>query len=277
MFFGIVNEVLDEKNDVPDAPNAVTLRDVRGDVAFENVEFGYRADRQIVKNMSFSVPAGSFVALVGPSGGGKTTLVDLLNRFYDPQSGRISIDGVDIRTATQDSLHKQIAMVLQDTPLFTDTVRNNIAFGKPGATEEEIIAAAKKASAHDFISRLPLGYETPVRGQLLSGGERQRIAIARAILKDAPILVFDEASASLDSQSEALVHQSIEAMRGQRTMFVIAHRLSTIKKADVILVLQNGQIVEQGKHVELIERGGLYCKLVALQSLGASDLVAPNS
>jgi ATP-binding cassette, subfamily B, bacterial len=267
MYFGIVQEVLDEKNEVPDAPNAKDLPLVKGDVAFEGVTFGYRSDRQIVKNMSFSVPAGSMVALVGPSGGGKTTVVDLLNRFYDPQSGRITIDGTDIRDVTQNSLHANIAMVLQDTPLFNDTVRNNIGFGKPNATDEEIQAAARDANAHGFISRLPMGYDTPVRGQLVSGGERQRIAIARAILKDAPILVFDEASASLDSESEALVQASIEAMRGQRTMFVIAHRLSTIKKADLILVLQNGEIVEQGKHVELVEAGGLYCKLVALQSL----------
>jgi ABC-type multidrug transport system fused ATPase/permease subunit len=255
----------------------VELTNVKGNLAFDGVTFGYRPDRQIVKNMTFDVPAGSFVALVGPSGGGKTTLVDLINRFYDPQSGRVRIDGVDVRDVTQDSLHKQIGMVLQDTPLFTDTVRNNIAFGRPGATDAEIEEAAKKANAHDFIVRLPKGYDTPVRGQLLSGGERQRIAIARAVLKDAPILVFDEASANLDSESEALVHQSIQAMRGQRTMFVIAHRLSTIKRADLILVIQNGEIVEQGKHVELVEAGGLYCKLVALQSLGPSEVRTPGA
>lgn len=235
MFLGIVSEILDEQHEVQDLEGAPELPPVKGEVEFTAVTFGYRAERQIVKDLNFAVPPGSFVALVGPSGGGKTTIVDLLNRFYDPQQGRVTIDGINIKTVTQQSLHRQIGMVLQDTPLFTDSIGNNIAFGKPGATQEEIVAAAKAAYAHDFIMKLPKGYDTPVRGQLLSGGERQRVAIARAILKDAPILVFDEASANLDSESEALVHESIQAMRGKRTMLVIAHRLSTVKKADLIL------------------------------------------
>jgi ATP-binding cassette subfamily B protein len=275
VYFGIVSEVLDERREIEDAPDARVLTQVKGAVRFENVSFGYRKDKPIVRDMSFEVPAGSFVALVGPSGSGKTTIVDLLNRFFDPQSGSVSIDGVDVRDVTQLSLHRNIGMVLQDTPLFNDTIRNNIAFGKHDATEEEIVAAAKAAYAHDFIMRLPMGYETKVRGsQGLSGGERQRIAIARALLKSAPILVFDEASANLDSESEALVHQSMQALRGERTMLVIAHRLSTVKKADMILVVENGRIVESGTHVELIEAGGLYCKLVALQSLSTNDKAA---
>lgn len=211
------------------------------------------------------------VALVGPSGSGKSTIVDLLNRYFDPQAGCIKIDGAQIKSFTQDSLHRNIGMVLQDTALFNDTIAANIAFARPDASQDEIEAAAKAANADSFIAKLPDGYATEVgeRGACLSGGERQRVAIARAILKDAPILVFDEASSNLDSESEALVQESIHWLSKRKTLFVIAHRLSTIKRADLILVVENGRIVEQGSHLELIEKGGLYCRLVAMQNISS--------
>lgn len=270
MFLDIVRELLDEAREIDDGPEARTLSAVKGAVRFEDVHFAYRADRPILQGVTFEVQPGMMVALVGPSGAGKTTVVDLLNRFYDATSGRVTIDGVDVRDVTQASLHENIAMVLQDTALFNDSLRNNIGFARDAASDEDVLAAAKAANADAFIRKLPDGYNTVVgeRGACLSGGERQRIAIARAILKDAPILVFDEASSNLDSASEAVVQDAINVLRKQKTMFVIAHRLSTIKKADLILVLDKGRVVEQGTHAQLLELGGLYSELVAIQSVG---------
>jgi ATP-binding cassette subfamily B protein len=275
VYLRILYGILETPQEVADAPDARDMGDVTGQVTFKGVEFGYRGDRKVLNGVNFSVPAGATVALVGPSGSGKTTVIDMLNRFYDPWSGSVEIDGVDIRKVTQKSLRSHIGMVLQDTALFNDTIRANIAIAKPKATEAEIEAAATAANVTSFVSRMPQGFDTPVgeRGATLSGGERQRVAIARAILKDPPILVSDEATSNLDSESEKSVQEAMERMRGKKTMFIIAHRLSTIRQADVILVLENGRVVEQGKHADLIAKGGLYAKLVALQTL-TPDAVA---
>ena len=272
VYLTMLFEILDTPKVVEDKEGAATLGRVQGNVEFQNVGFSYEPTREILKDISFSIPAGSTVALVGPSGSGKTTIIDLLNRFYDPARGRILVDGVDIRDVTQNSLRKNIGMVLQDTALFNDTVRNNIAIADLQASDEQIQAAAKAASADRFIAKLSNGYDTEVgeRGACLSGGERQRIAIARAILKNPPILVFDEASSNLDSESEAIVQEAIEQLSGNKTLMIIAHRLSTIKRADVILVIENGKVVESGKHDDLVKAGGTYSRLVSLQSMTAS-------
>ncbi|MBC8009978.1 MAG: ATP-binding cassette domain-containing protein, partial [Burkholderiales bacterium] len=217
--------------------------------------------------VSFQVPAGQMVAIVGPSGSGKTTLINLIARFYDPASGEVRVDGINIGDVSIESLRRQIGIVLQDNVLFSGTLEDNIKYGRPDATREQILDAARAANAIEFIDKLPDGFSTVVgeRGSKLSGGQRQRVAIARAILKDPRILIFDEATSALDTQSERLIQQAMERLMKGRTTFVIAHRLSTIQMADMILVMEAGRLVESGRHDELVSRGGLYSKLHALQ------------
>jgi subfamily B ATP-binding cassette protein MsbA len=264
--------LLDVRPDVLDAPDAKPLALAGGSVTFENVSFAYKDGTAAISGMSFAVPAGTKAALVGPSGGGKSTALNLIPRFFDPTGGRVTIDGQDVRGATLASVRGAIALVSQEAQLFDDTIRANIAFGRPGASEAEIERAARLAAAHDFIRELPRGYDTMAgeTGVKLSGGQRQRIAIARAMLKDAPILLLDEATSALDSESERQIQGALEALAKGRTSIVIAHRLSTVVDADRIYVIDGGRIVEEGRHGELVERGGLYARLWALQGAEAA-------
>ncbi len=265
--------LLDTKPEVADAPGAPALPPVRGEIEFRDVCFDY--DREppgqgrprTLTNVAFTASAGQLVAIVGPSGSGKSTLVNLLARFYDPASGQILVDGHDIRSVTAASLRRQIGIVLQENILFSGTLEDNLKYGRPDATREQILAAAEAANAHEFIATLPDGYASIVgeRGAKLSGGQRQRMAIARAILKDPRILIFDEATSALDTASERLIQQAMERLMHGRTTFVIAHRLSTIQKSDMILVMEQGRLAERGTHAELLARGGLYARLHALQ------------
>jgi subfamily B ATP-binding cassette protein MsbA len=262
-----IYEVLDQRPTLTEKPYAVTLPIIKEKINFEDIRFSY--DKQeILKGINLEAKKGEVVAIVGPSGVGKTTLIDLISRFYDPQSGRILIDGIDIRDVKIKSLRDQIALVTQETILFNDTVKANIGYGRLDAQDAEIIEAAKKAYAHNFIMNLPGGYYTIIgdRGIRLSGGERQRIAIARAILKNSSILILDEATSQLDSESEQLLQKALDELIQGRTVFVIAHRLSTIKNADKIIVLDGGRIVQEGIHRELLEKAGLYSKLYGAQS-----------
>ncbi len=260
-------DLLDLEPEVTDAPDAVAIPRVRGDVAYENVSFAYQRRVSTLEDITFNIAAGSRVAIVGPTGAGKTTLVSLLARLYDPQGGRIVIDGRDIRTIKLRSLREQIAIVLQEPLLFSGTIAENIRYGRLDATDDEVIEAAKAANAHEFISALPQGYETIVgeKGAGLSGGERQRISVARAFIKDAPILILDEPTSSIDSRTEGVILDALEHVMKGRTSFMIAHRLSTIRDADLILVVDRGRIVEQGTHDDLLERGGLYRQLYESQ------------
>lgn len=262
-------EIMDTDPEIVDAPNAVKLENVVGHVEFKNVSFHYDSgDRNVLTALDLKVKAGESIALVGPSGGGKTTLCSLIPRFYDVSSGNILIDGTDIRSVTINSLRDNVGVVAQDVYLFSGSVRENIAYGKIGASDEEIIEAAKLAGAHDFISSLPEGYNTYVgeRGVKLSGGQKQRISIARLFLKNPPILILDEATSALDNESEKLVQESLEKLAHGRTTFTIAHRLTTIKNADRILVLTENGIEESGTHAELISKGGIYSELYRLYS-----------
>lgn len=261
-----VQEVLTQKSDIVERPGALELTRVRGAVEFRNVSFAYDTT-PVLRDISIKVNPGEVVALVGSSGGGKTSLVHLIPRFYDVTHGAILIDGVDIRDVTVRSLRRHIAMVTQHSFLFNDTIRNNIAYGDPSKTEEDILAAARAAYAYDFICRLPHGLDTVVgeQGVMLSGGQRQRICIARALLKDAPILILDEATSALDSEAEQEVQRALENLMQGRTTFVIAHRLSTVKIAHRILVISHGRIVEEGSHHSLMERGGEYRRLYDIQ------------
>ncbi len=264
-------EMLDTHTEVTEKPGAEPLAPFARAIEFRDVTFGYdTAAARILRGVSFSARAGQMVAIVGRSGAGKTTLVNLLPRFYDVTGGAIVIDGIDIRDVTLASLRKQIGIVTQETVLFDDTVANNIAYGAPDATRADVERAARAAHAHDFVSAMPLGYETCIgeRGQRLSGGQRQRLAIARALLKDAPILVLDEATSALDTESEILVQEALSNLMMNRTSFVIAHRLSTIRRADAILVVERGRIVEIGRHDELVARpSGAYAALYEMQLL----------
>jgi ATP-binding cassette subfamily B protein len=265
-----VLSILEAPVSFADAPDAREAAPLRGEVEFRNVVFGYDEERPLLRHLDFHARPGSVTALVGPSGAGKSTIVALLQRLYLPASGSILLDGQDARELTQRSVRSQIAVVLQEGLLFSDSVRDNIAFGRPGASQHEIEAAARAANAHDFIAALPDGYDTLVgeRGSKLSGGERQRIAIARALLKNAPILVLDEATSALDAENEAKVQEALARLTQGRTTFVVAHRLSTIASADQILVVKDGVIAERGTHDELVGAGGYYALLTAKQRAG---------
>ncbi|HEU5078949.1 MAG TPA: ABC transporter ATP-binding protein [Opitutaceae bacterium] len=263
--------ILDVHEHLGDSPNATEVTDVRGDVVFDRVEFRYEsAGRPLLNGVSLSVSAGETIAIVGPSGSGKTTMMALLMRFYDPIVGRITLDGRDLRDLKQSSVRRNIGVVLQDPLLFNDTIRNNIAYGRPEAGLPEVEAAARAANAHDFVARLPERYETMVgeRGSRLSVGERQRLTIARALIKNPRIIILDEATSSLDAESEGLVQDALEQLMRGRTTFVIAHRLSTVVNADKIVVLKDGRVDEIGNHRELVKRGGYYSTLVARQTRG---------
>lgn len=262
-----VFELLDARPTVQDAPDARELSASQGRIALENVSFSYEPNAPVLRDISLEIQAGEILALVGPSGAGKSTILNLIPRFYDPVSGRITIDGHDLRAVTQDSLRAQLAIVPQDTMLFGGSIRENIRYGRLDASEEEIIAAARAANAHDFIMTFPNQYETVVgeRGTRLSGGQRQRIAIARALLKDPRILLLDEATSALDNESEGLVQEALNRLMQGRTTIIIAHRLSTVRVAHRIAVMEGGQLVELGTHVELMALGGMYARLYSMQ------------
>jgi ATP-binding cassette, subfamily B, multidrug efflux pump len=259
-------KLLDEPVTLQDAKDAIELPRIRGEVIFDRVTFGYNPDRPVLKDINLLVKPGQTIALVGATGAGKSTIINLILRFYDVTAGAVKIDGIDVRDVTQASLHDQIGLVLQENILFSGTVAENIAFGRPNATHTEIEAAAQVANVHDFIVQLPQGYATLLgeRGANLSQGQRQLISIARAVLVDPRILILDEATSSIDTRTEILVQQAIDKLLTSRTSFVIAHRLSTVTKADRVLVIQQGQIAEQGTHTELLEQQGIYANLYAM-------------
>jgi ATP-binding cassette subfamily B protein len=261
-------QLLRQNTEIADAPGAEALTAPAGAVTFEDVRFGYRPDREILHGVSFTVPAGRSLAIVGPTGAGKSTISRLLFRFYDVSGGHVRIDGRDVRDLTQDSLRAAIGVVPQDTVLFNDTIRYNIAYGRPGATQTEIEDAARLAQVHDFVMRLPDRYDTMVgeRGLKLSGGEKQRVAIARTILKNPAILILDEATSALDSRTEQDIQQALRVVSRHRTTLTIAHRLSTVVEADEILVLHDGFVAERGSHAELLQRGGLYARMWSMQA-----------
>ena len=267
--------LLDEPSQLQDAIDAVEMPPIRGEVSFEQVNFGYSLTQMVLKAVTLQAKPGQMIALVGPTGAGKSTIINLILRFYDVSGGAVRVDGIDVRSVTQASLRRQIGLVLQDNILFTGTVAENIAFGRPQATQAEIEAAAQVANVHEFITTLPQGYATVLgeRGANLSQGQRQLLSIARAVLVDPQILILDEATSSIDTRTEALVQTAIARLLSGRTSFVIAHRLSTVTQADQVLVIQQGQIVERGTHAELIARAGVYANLYALQ-LGAATPTA---
>ena len=265
--FERIFDYLDMTPEEYDPPGAVVLPGVTGEIAFENVTFGYDPDRPVLDGISFHVRPGEVAAFVGPSGAGKTTITQLVPRFYDPQGGRVLVDGHDVRSVTLESLRRHIGIVTQETYLFHDTIANNLRYGKSDATDAELEAAVRAANLAEFIASLPNGFDTVVgeRGHKLSGGERQRLAIARVLLKDPRILILDEATSSLDYENEAAIQRALDVVMRGRTSLVIAHRLSTVLAADVIFVVDEGRIVEQGRHAALLARGGLYSRLYRTQ------------
>jgi len=267
-----VQAILDTQATVPERPDAREPGTIKGAIAFDHVAFGYDPAVPVLRDVNFNIDAGQLIGVVGATGGGKSTVVGLIPRFYDPGAGRVLVDGVDVREFKLEGLRSQMGFVLQDTVLFRGTVRDNIAYGRPGASEEDIIVAAKLANAHEFIVRMPKAYDSLVgeRGLTLSGGQRQRIGIARAIIRDAPILILDEPTAALDTESEKLVIDALEQLMKGRTVITIAHRLSTIRDAHKILVLQDGVVFEEGSHDELVARGGFYAELYRVQIEGTA-------
>jgi ATP-binding cassette, subfamily B, heavy metal transporter len=266
--------LLGQPAEITDSADAKPLKVNAGQITFDNVHFGYEPTREILKGVSFTLKPGQKLALVGHSGSGKSTIGRLLFRFYDVTSGAVRIDGQDLRDVTQTSLHAQIGVVPQDTVLFNDTIRYNIAYGKADATEEEIVAAAQAARIHDFVTRLPEGYETKVgeRGLKLSGGEKQRVGIARTLLKNPPILILDEATSALDTQTERSIQESLAEMGQGRSVITIAHRLSTIADADQILVLEDGRVIERGTHDDLLDLAGIYAAMWQRQVMEEAEL-----
>lgn len=262
-----IREVLEIDGEVKDFPGARKVRAFHGRIEFDDVSFSYEAGTEVLKNVSFKIEPGQVAALVGPTGAGKTTIISLIPRFYDPMSGVVKIDGFDVRRFTQKSLRRQISFVLQETLLFHGPIWYNIAYGKPDASRMEILRAAELANAREFIEAMPEGYNTIVgeRGVTLSGGQRQRIAIARAVIRNTPILIMDEPSSGLDAASEKLVFEALDRLMQGKTSIVIAHRLSTVRRADVIFVIKQGAIVESGSHAELLRLGGLYAELYNIQ------------
>jgi ABC-type multidrug transport system fused ATPase/permease subunit len=263
----IAFRLLDTEPEIKDAPDAVAIQESRGHVVFENVDFSYRGREETLRGVSFEALPGQVVGIVGPTGAGKSTLVSLIPRFCDPQGGRVVLDETDIRKIKLASLRQQISIVLQDPLLFSGTIEDNIRYGRLDADETEIVEAARAANAHDFIMRLPKKYKTPLgeRGARLSGGERQRVSVARAFLKDAPILILDEPTSSIDSKTEAVILDALDRLMKGRTTFMIAHRLSTIRNPDLILVMDQGRIVQRGSHDELLAEEGLYRQLSQMQ------------
>jgi len=263
-------DLLETEPEIAERPGALAPERVRGAVAFEHVDFAYRGRKDTLKDVSFRVEPGQCVAIVGPTGAGKSTLCSLLLRFYDPSGGRVLLDGHDLRELQLHALRSQVSVVLQEPLLFGASIRDNIRYGRLEASDEEVEAAARAANAHDFVSALPKGYDTKLgeRGALLSGGERQRISVARAFLKDAPVLILDEPTSSIDSKTEAVILDALARLIRGRTTFVVAHRLSTIRDADLILAVEDGRVVEQGTHAELLARGGLYAELHEAQQGG---------
>ena len=260
--------IIDAQSEIQDKPGAIELDGLKDKIEFRDIHFSYDGSREVIEGISFEIKRGETVALVGPSGGGKSTLSELIPRFYDVKAGDILIDGVSVRDYTQDSLRAHMSVVAQDTVLFNDTIEGNIAMGKAGATHEEIVEAARIANADCFIQEAPEGYQTNIgdRGVKLSGGQRQRLSIARAVLKNPEILILDEATSALDTESEKLVQDALNKLLVGRTSVVIAHRLSTIHNADKIIVVDHGRVAEQGTHTELLAKGGIYAKLIELQS-----------
>ena len=262
-----IRAILDTDVEIPERPDARTPKALQGEIVFDHVAFAYNPDTPVLHDVHFTIKPGQFVGIVGGTGGGKSTVVSLIPRFYDPSGGRILIDGVDLRDYTVQGLRGQIGFVLQDTALFRGTIRDNIAYGRPDATQEEIVQAAKLANADEFIAKMPHGYDTMVgeRGTTLSGGQRQRIGIARALVRNSPILILDEPTAALDTESERLVIEALERLMKGRTVITIAHRLSTIRDAHMIVVLKEGRVAEQGTHDELVALGGVYAELYRIQ------------
>jgi len=265
-----VLEILDTKSEVADRPGARVAPRLRGHLRIEHVTYGYDAHRPILRDVDFEVRPGETVALIGPTGAGKSTLAGLVPRFHDPWSGRVTVDGIDLRDLTVKSVRSQVAVVLQEAFLLPTSIAENISYGRPDATLAEIEAAARAANAHDFIMRLPQGYDTVVaeRGATLSGGERQRLSVARALLKDAPILVLDEPTSAMDAVTEALLLEALERLMQGRTTLIIAHRMSTVARADRIVALDHGAVIETGTPAELLRRGGMYARYHALQRGG---------
>lgn len=266
-----VMAILDAPIGIIDKPDAIDLKDVKGEITFDHVSFSYVEGVPVLKDVSFVCRPGEMLALVGPTGVGKTTITELISRFYDPEEGRILIDGVDIKDVSAESLRRNISSVLQETFLFNGTIAENISYARPDATLEEIKAAAKAANIDEEIEAMPEGYDTVTgeRGVKLSGGQKQRIAIARAILRKSPVVILDEATAAVDVETEHQIQDAIRSLSGKRTIIAIAHRLSTIRNADQILVIQDGSVAERGTHEELMERGGYYARLNEIQKENA--------